>query len=138
TRQSEHAERFGSGEEFLVQIRVFQRKDDVHVGSVCGRNGAGVKASGGLDGCVDKVGLLPVQLLDSGKAAVLFQELEDLSEGVDGEHRGSVVEAVGLGVGCVFQVGTDVAASGREEVVADDDKGRSGGSEVLLCASVDE
>ena len=126
-----------AGKEVSLKLGIGQPERDVHprpVGLV-DRVEVEIRA---VNVVVQQPCLCDVALLGSGETAVLQQPLENQTGDVDRERRRRVVQRPRLGMSRIVQHRRRCWLTDSDEVVANDHQGQSGGSDVLLCAGVDQ
>ena len=99
--------------------------------------GSGVEV-GGVDGLVECVGFVFVEVLHAFDAALTLEPVGGEHEEIDAEAGGSVEHGVGFDVALVAEDAGEFFGRVFGEVFANDDEGYAGGSHVFLGAGVDD
>ncbi len=132
-----HALGLGALEELFVQRGILEREGHVHARTVLLAHRVGVEARR-IDAVVEHFRLGDVLLFHGCQAALLLEPLEHQASDVDAIGRRRVVHRVVVGVGLVVEHGLRRGNALADQVVANDDDGQPGRTDVLLRAGVDQ
>src|SRR5438067_7719147 len=97
-----------------------------------------IEAIARVDGVIEKVGFCVVALLNSGEAALRFDPVGHQSDHIDRERWGGVVKRFFFDVRAILKNGWKIFVSALGEVLAYDDDGGAGRSEIFLRACEDQ